>query len=116
MIHIVQVHPLVSFVDFCIYPYEVLVTCSFQVAYYVWNALYLCFVLRMSFLNQSKTMVAQPSLWKSKKWSGQIWLSSISMKTFRPRETSESVRSHAVDACMQYKKYFSADHHCHKLF
>lgn len=102
MICIVQMHPLVSFVGFCIYPYEVLVTCSFQEAYYVWNALYLCFFLRMSFLNQSKTMVAQLSLWKSKKWSGQIWLSSISMKTFHPRETSESVRFQAVDARMQY--------------
>lgn len=109
MICIVQMHPLVSFVDFSIYPYEVLVTCSFLEAYELWNTLYLCFVLRMSFLNQSKTTVAQPSLWKSKKWSGQIWLSSISMKMFHPQETSESVWFHAVDARMQYKNnYFSA--------
>lgn len=47
-------------------------------------------VLRMSSLNQSKTMEVQRSLWKSKKWSGQICLCSISMKTSLPRETNES--------------------------
>lgn len=62
MICIVQIHPLVLFVDLCIYPYEALVTCSFQKVYYVWNAVYLCLVLRMSFLNQSKTTVEQLSL------------------------------------------------------
>lgn len=62
MIRIVQMPPLVSFVDFCIYPYEVLVTRSFLEVYELWNTLYPCFVLRMSFLNQSKTTVALPSL------------------------------------------------------
>lgn len=43
MICIVQIHPLVSSVDFSVYPYEFLVTRSFQEAYYVWDALYVFF-------------------------------------------------------------------------
>lgn len=85
---------------------QIVTTCCFQEVYYVWNALYLCFVLRMSSLNQSKTTAAPPSLWKSKKWSGPIWLSSISMKIFHPREISESVGFHTVDARMQHKNIF----------
>jgi len=49
-------------VDFCIYSCEVLVTFYSEEVYCVWNALYLCFVLRMNFLNQNKTTVAQPNL------------------------------------------------------
>lgn len=41
---------------------QIITTCYLLEVYYVWNALYLCFVLRTSSLNQSKTMVAPLSL------------------------------------------------------
>lgn len=43
-------------------PIQIITTCCLQEVHYTWNAFYLCFVLRMSSLNQSKTTVALLSL------------------------------------------------------
>lgn len=41
---------------------QIITTCCLLEVYYMWNAFHLCFVLRMSSLNQSKTTVAPLSL------------------------------------------------------